>query len=238
VSTYFAAHNFDVVRNPKTRVVLDDARHFLMTTREKFDAVTSDPLDPWVKGAAALYTREFFDEVKAHLNPGGVVTLFVQLYESNPAAVKSEIATFLEAFPNGVVWGNTQNGAGYDLVLMGTVDPIKIDVDKIEQTLKSPQYARVAQSLAEIGMVSATDLFSTYAGRRPDLDPWMSDAMINHDRNLRLQYLAGLGLNLYQSDAIYADMLKHATRYPDELFVGSPSTIQALKAGIARQQGR
>ena len=43
------------------------------------------------------------------------MTLFVQLYESNPAAVKSEISTFLEAFPHGVVWGNTQNGAGYDL---------------------------------------------------------------------------------------------------------------------------
>ena len=70
-----------------------------MTTDEKFDAITSDPLDPWVKGAAMLYTREFFDEVKQHLNPGGVVTLFVQLYESNPAAVKSEIGTFLEVFP-------------------------------------------------------------------------------------------------------------------------------------------
>ena len=238
VSTYFAEHNFDVVRNPKTRIVLDDARHYLMTTDEKFDAITSDPLDPWVKGAAMLYTREFFDEVKEHLNPGGVVTLFVQLYESNPAAVKSEIATFLEAFPNGVVWGNTQNGAGYDLVLMGTVDAVKIDVDRIEQTLKSPQYARVAQSLAEIGMLSAVDLFSTYAGKRPDLDPWMSDAMINRDRNLRLQYLAGLGLNLYQSDVIYADMLRHATRYPDELFAGSEATLQALRAGIARQQGR
>ena len=43
--------------------------------------------------------------------------------------MKSEIATFLEAFPHGVVWGNTKNGAGYDLVLMGTVEPIRIDVD-------------------------------------------------------------------------------------------------------------
>jgi spermidine synthase len=238
VSTYFAEHNFDVIRNPKTRVVLDDARHFLMTTREKFDAITSDPLDPWVKGAAMLYTREFFEEVKNHLNPGGVVTLFVQLYESNPAAVKSEIATFLEAFPNGVVWGNTQNGAGYDLVLMGTVDPVTIDVDKVDATLKSPEYARVAQSLSEIGMFSAVDLFSTYAGKRPDLEPWLSDAIINRDRNLRLQYLAGLGLNLYQSDVIYADMLKHATRFPAELFAGSPATLKALESGIARQQGR
>lgn len=238
VSTYFAEHNFDVVRNPKTRIVLDDARHFLMTTDEKFDAITSDPLDPWVKGAAMLYTREFFEEVKEHLNPGGVVTLFVQLYESTPAAVKSEIATFLEAFPNGVVWGNTQNGAGYDLVLMGTIDPVRIDVDAIERRLKSPDYARVSQSLSEIGMRSAPDLFATYAGKRPDLDPWMSDAIINRDRNLRLQYLAGLGLNLYQADVIYADMLKHATRFPDELFTASPATLQSLRMGIAREQGR
>ena len=151
--------------------------------------------------------------------------------------MKSEIATFLEAFPNGVVWGNTQNGAGYDLVLLGQVERTKIDVDAIEAKLRRPEYAPVAQSLAQIGMLSAVDLFSTYAGRRPDLDPWMRDAVINRDRNLRLQYLAGLGLNLYQSDVIYSDMLRYA-RYPDDLFQGAPSTLQTLRQGIERAQGR
>jgi hypothetical protein len=74
------------------------------TTDEKFDAITSDPLDPWVKGAAMLYTREFFQVVKEHLNPGGVVTLFVQLYESNTEAVKSEIATLAQVFPDTTLW--------------------------------------------------------------------------------------------------------------------------------------
>src|SRR4029077_5802604 len=78
VSPYFAEHNFDVVRNPKVHVRIDDARHFVETTHEKFDAITSDPLDPWVKGAAMLYTVEFFEMAKQHLNPDGVVTLFVQ----------------------------------------------------------------------------------------------------------------------------------------------------------------
>ena len=110
---------------------------------EKFDAITSDPLDPWVKGAAMLYTREFFELAKQHLNPGGVVTLFVQLYESNTEAVKSEIATFMEAFPNGVVWGNTQEGRGYDLVLLGQLTPGPINVDEIEQRLQRPEYAQV-----------------------------------------------------------------------------------------------
>jgi spermidine synthase len=238
VSTYFAEHNFNVVNNPKTRVYLDDARHYLQTTDEKFDAITSDPLDPWVKGAAMLYTREFFELTKRHLNPGGVVTLFVQLYESNTEAVKSEIATFMETFPNGVVWGNTQDGRGYDLVLLGQLSPNPIDVDAIEERLQRPEYAQVRLSLSQIGMNSAVDLFSTYAGTAAELRPWLRDATINRDRNLRLQYLAGLGLNLYQSEWIYADMLTHASGYPHNLFVASEGTAAALRAGIRREQGR
>jgi spermidine synthase len=238
VAKYFGEHNFRVVDNPKVHIRIDDARHYLLTTNEKFDAITSDPLDPWVKGAAMLYTEEFFELVKSKLNPGGAVTLFVQLYESNTEAVKSEIATFMKVFPNGVVWGNTNNGAGYDLVLLGQVEDTKIDVDAIQAKLQRPEYAPMAQSLREIGMNSAVDLFSTFAGRAKDLQPWLADASINRDRNLRLQFLAGMGLNLYQSDTIYSGMLAYAHRFPDELFVASPETMAALRAGILREQGR
>jgi spermidine synthase len=231
VSTHFAEHNFDVVRNPKVRVHLDDARHYLLTTDEKFDAITSDPLDPWVKGAATLYTREFFQEVKSHLNPGGVVTLFVQLYESTDAAVKSEIATFLEAFPNGAVFANTVNGQGYDLVLFGQLEDGRINVDAVQARLDDPANAAIAQSLREIGIFSAIDLFGTYAGRRSDMAGWLSDAIINTDRNLKLQYLAGLGLNLYQSDAIYRAMIRDV-QYPETLFEGSEETLKALRDKI------
>ncbi len=231
VSTHFAEHNFDVVRNPKVRIHLDDARHYLLTTDEKFDAVTSDPLDPWVKGAATLYTREFFQEVKDHLNPGGVVTLFVQLYESNEAAVKSEIATFLEAFPNGAVFANTVNGQGYDLVLFGQLDARKIDVDRVQQRLSDPANDAVRRSLSEIGINSAVELFGTYAGRSSDMSGWLRDGIINTDRNLRLQYLAGLGLNLYHADIIYKAMIAQS-RYPDDLFAGSADTLQQLRTRI------
>jgi spermidine synthase len=237
VSTYFAQHNYDVVNNPKVQIHIDDARHFLLTTDETFDAITSDPLDPWVKGAATLYTREFFELVKSRLNPGGIVTLFVQLYESNTEAVKSEIGTFMEAFPNGVVWGNTNNGVGYDLVVMGTVEPLTIDLDAMQAKLDDPRFAQIAQSFREIGIHSAVDLFSTYAGSARDLAPWLKDAAINRDRNLRLQYLAGMGLNLYESGPIYAQMLAHA-RYPEGLFTGSPDHLQALRDAMSRAHGR
>jgi len=236
VSTHFAEHNFNVVANPKVKVHLDDARHYLLTTNEKFDAITSDPLDPWVKGAATLYTREFFQVVKSHLNPGGVVTLFVQLYESTDSAVKSEIATFLEAFPNGAVFANTVNGQGYDLVLFGQVEAGKINVDTVQARLDDPANAAIAQSLRDIGIFSAIDLFGTYAGRQSDMKNWLSDAIINTDRNLKLQYLAGLGLNLYQSDAIYKAMIREV-KYPEELFEGSDETLKALRAKVQASLG-
>ena len=59
---------------------------------------------------------------------------------------------------------------------------------------------------------------------------------INTDRNLRLQYLAGRGLNLYQSDLIYRSMIRDS-RYPEDLFEGSPQTLQALRARIDASLG-
>jgi spermidine synthase len=237
ISTYFSDYNFDVVRNPKVAIRVDDARHFLFTTKESFDAITSDPLDPWVKGAAMLYTREFFDLVKRHLNPGGVVTLFVQLYESNTEAVKSEIATFFDAFPQGMIFANLVNGEGYDLVLLGQAQPAGIDLDRIEARLRRPEYGPVVKSLAAIRMSSAVDLFATFAGSAADMAPWLRDAQINRDRNLRLQYLAGRGLNLYQAAAIFSEMRPFAN-HPGAIFRGSDEHLALLDEKIRLVLGR
>jgi len=234
-SKYFGEFNYSVVKNPKVHIQIDDARHFLGTTTERFDAITSDPFDPWVKGAANLYTKEFWELAKSHLNPGGVVTVFVQLYEAGTPAVKSEVATFLKVFPGGIVWANNYNGQGYDVVLMGQAEASKIDVDSIQGRLSSPQFATVAQSLREIGINSAIDLLGTYAAQGPQLKDWLADAQLNLDRNLRLQYLAGLGLNKYEQAEIYAAMARNRA-YPDSLFTGSPPALAALRAAIARPQ--
>ena len=233
VATLFAGANFDVMSNPKVDIQIDDARHFVLTTERMFDAVTSDPFDPWVKGAASLYTREFFDLIKRHLKPGGVVTVFVQLYESTEEAVKSEVATFLDAFPNGMVFGNAPNGVGYDVVLLGQVEPTEIHIDDIEQRLSRPEYAKVKKSLGDIGFGSAAQLFATYAGRASELQPWLAGAQINRDRNLRLQYLAGLGMNLYDQAAIYSHMVRFR-RYPENVFFGTSEDLRPLRAALRR----
>jgi spermidine synthase len=226
---YFDDVNFDVMDAPKVSIRLDDGRHVLATSNELFDGITSDPLDPWVKGAATLYTEEFWQLVRLHLAPGGVVTVFVQLYQSTDAAVKSEVATFFEVFPAGGVFANTVEGRGYDLVLLARADGSPIDIDAIHSRLGSQRYAPVARSLLEVGFVSAADLFGTFVGGRKDFETWLEGAQINRDRNLRLQYLAGEGFALYRAEEIFASMVTHRPQFPEALFTGSPLRLEELR---------
>jgi spermidine synthase len=226
---YFAKENYSVMHDPRVQIVYDDARHFVLTTNEKFDIITSDPIHPWVKGSATLYSKEYFELVKQHLNPGGIVTQWVPLYESDDPTVKSEVATFFNVFPNGSVWGNDNNGAGYDTVLLGQVEPLKIDADAIERRMENPADAPIAKSLHDVGFGSVVDLLATYAGQRGDLLPWLEGAEINRDGNLRLQYMAGLALNTSMEGAIYNEILSYR-RYPRNMIVASPPIEQALRA--------
>ena len=234
---YFGDYNFGVVASSKLELKIDDGRHFLATTREKFDAITSDPLDPWVKGAAVLYTREFWELCKARLNPGGAVTVFLQLYETTEDAAKSEVATFLSVFPNGALFANTVEGQGYDAVLLGRADDTPIDVDRAQQRLDSADGERIARSLEHVGFDSALDLLGTYAGGANDMSDWLGSAAINTDRNLRLQYLAADGLNVYRADAIYRALVPRGVRFPERLFVGSPAALEELRQRLRARQG-
>lgn len=228
VSRYFTKENYDVVNDPRVEIVYDDARHFILTTKERFDVITSDPIHPWVKGAATLYTKEYFELVKQHLNPGGVVTQWVPLYESLPDVVKSEVATFFDVFPNGTLWSNDIEGKGYDLVLAGHTSAHTIDLDSLQARLARPENARVNRSLAEVGFNSMMSLLLTYAGQARDLAPWFADAEINRDANLRLQYLAGLGLNVYENASILDQILRYR-KYPENLFAGAPTERAFLR---------
>jgi len=226
VSGYFSKENYNVVKDPRVEIVYDDARSFILSSREKFDIITSDPIHPWVKGAATLYTREYFELVKRHLKPGGVVTQWVPLYESTSEAVKSEMATFFAVFPDGIVWINDREGGG-DVVLLGQIDPVPINVDEVVERFNRADNTRAAKSLRDIGFVSAVDLLSSYAGRGPDLATWLKGAAINTDRDLRLQYLAGMGLNVDAQDQIYSELME-ARRIPPGLFVASAETLAKL----------
>jgi spermidine synthase len=224
---FFGNEDYHVALNPRTHIVFDDARHYLLTTKEKFDIIASDPLDVFLKGTAALYSREYFESVKRHLNPGGMFTLYVPLYETDEPTIRSELATFFQAFPYGTVWANTRDGLGYDTVFMGQLMPLKIDLDEIEQRASRQDYAAVRQSLREVDIQNPFDLLSTYAGNAVDLAPWLEGAAINSDGNLRLSYLAGWGINAELADDLYRKMIGYRRR-PVQIFSGSTARLQVF----------
>jgi spermidine synthase len=233
VAHYFREENYEVLQDPRVQLVYEDARHFALTSRDKFDIITSDPIHPWVKGAATLYTKEYFELCKAHLNPGGLITQWVPLYESNSRAIKSTLATFFSVFPDGTIWGNDDMGEGYDVVLLGQRDPLGINIDDLQRKLHAPEYRLVEQSLGEIGIKSVFGLLTTYTGQGPDLEPWLRGAELNVDRNLRLQYLAGMTSAAESPNDIYQELLQYC-RFPEEMIHGSSSWIRALAKAIER----
>ena len=237
VAPRFAKENYDVVNDPRTELVYDDGRHFIHTTKEKFDVITSDPIDPWVKGCAALNTVEYYTMCRDHLNPGGVMALWMPFYESNSQTVKSLISTFFEVFPNGIIWSNDFDGVGYDAVLFGQVGPTQINLDELQERLDREDHFAVKQSMYEVGFNSIVDLLATYGGQATDLHEWRKDAQINTDRNLRLQYLAGMWLNAYQEERNFSEILGYY-RFPDELFSGSEENLSALKTALEKSGRR
>ena len=230
---FFGDQNYHVLNDPRTDIHYDDARHFVLTTSEKFDIITSDPIHPWVKGAATLYSKEYFEECKRHLKPGGVITQWVPLYESDAETVKSEIATFFDVFPNGTIWANDNNGQGYDVVLLGQVEPTKIDVDALQARLNRPDYATVRESLQQVGFPTAISLLGTYLGRGSDLRPWLANAQINRDIDLRLQYLAGMGVNNFDANNIAA-AIAGVRQFPPDMFTGSAEALGQLQGSLVK----
>jgi spermidine synthase len=240
--------NPHIVEGKEVRVVYDDGRHYIRTLPKdaKFDVVTSDPIDPWVKGCAALNTVEYYEMCRDHLNPGGVMSLWIPLYQSDNETIKSVISTFFQVFPNGILFSNDTSGEGFDAILLGQVEQTRIDLDKLRGLMKSPDYARVRESLIEAGFGmdtggikwkpnmfrdEALSLLATYAGRASDMKEWMQNAQINTDRNLRLQYLAGMSVNSFMATEILNGILKYY-RFPENVFLGSSERVEEIKLAL------
>ncbi|HLS85623.1 MAG TPA: polyamine aminopropyltransferase [Burkholderiales bacterium] len=89
-----AVHN-GVFDNPKLRVLIDDGMKFVRETQEKFDLITLDLNDP-IGPAAALYSSEFFHQLRQALAPGGALTLHLGTPVGQPERV-AELAQRLNA---------------------------------------------------------------------------------------------------------------------------------------------
>jgi len=237
IAPFFENENHAVMKDPRTEVIIDDGRHFIRTTKEKFDIITSDPIDPWVKGCAALNTVEYYQLCKSRLKPDGIMALWMPFYECDLVTARSMIASFVEAFPHSILWLNNADDEGYDAVLMGQVQPFQINLDSIFDRLKQQDYGLVKKSLEDGGFPSILSLLSTFAAQAGDLKDWLRGAPINSDRNLRLQYLAGFSYNNFIGSEIVDD-IRRFYRFPNDIFIGSTQRLQMLKLAFDKDKLR
>ncbi len=83
----------------RAHLIVDDARaQLVLADEDTYDAVVSQPSHPWLAGSSALYTQEFFREVDRALKPGGVLSLWTNLFRIDIPHLKSIVHTLLEVF--------------------------------------------------------------------------------------------------------------------------------------------
>jgi spermidine synthase/MFS family permease len=131
-----APANRDVLRNPKVHVTINDAREQLLTTRNTYDLIFSEPSNPYRAGVASLYTQEFYEAVSKKLNPGGFFLQWVQAYEVDGQTVRTVYATFNSVFPYVETW-QTQSG---DTLLLGSLTPVKHDATLLREKITQDTY--------------------------------------------------------------------------------------------------
>src|ERR1700733_7820460 len=115
---YLSSLNHDVLRDPRVHVIFDDARNFLLTTREKYDLIISEPSNPWIAGVATLFTDEFYAAARRTLTPGGKFVQWVQAYSLAPTDLQMVVATLVPHFADVTLW----RAAGPDLLLLARSD--------------------------------------------------------------------------------------------------------------------
>jgi spermidine synthase len=115
--------NRNVLDNPRVHLSFADAREVLMTTREGYDLIFSEPSNPYRAGLASFFTRDFYAAAAARLAEGGFFLQWMQAYEVDHETVDTVLATMASVFGSVEVW-QTQGG---DLLLAATTEPRTLD---------------------------------------------------------------------------------------------------------------
>jgi Tfp pilus assembly protein PilF len=134
-------------------------------------------------GVSTLFTREFFQAARAHLQPGGILCQWAHTYNISDADLRSIVDTFLSAFPDGSAWlvGTS------DLLLIGSTSPIRALDAGISAAWNRPG---VAEDLAQVEVSDPFDILSLFIARGPDLQRYTAAAPVQTDDRLALEYSA------------------------------------------------
>lgn len=116
------------LRDPRVQSLMTDGRLHIKTTRSRYDLVLVDVPDPVTAALNRFYTREFFDEVRRRLRPGGVLVIGVSstagLRETSAANRNATLYhTLGQIFPRVLALGDRF------LMLVATDRPARISAD-------------------------------------------------------------------------------------------------------------
>jgi spermidine synthase/MFS family permease len=168
---FFSAFNNDVMRNPRVKIHVEDARSFVAFTGRKYDIINSIPSNPWMAGVSQLFTEEFFRDCKNRLNDGGVMLQWLQRYCLTEEDFKLVLRTFRRVFPSVHVWTGSLRA---DYLLVGSNEPPNLAYENVKRLFAGEA---VRADLARVNLrtpAAASSLFvmgtgniEKYAGAGP-----------------------------------------------------------------------
>ena len=158
----FLPRNGAAFADPRGTLHIDDAKSFFSTHSRRYDLIVSEPSNPWVSGVSGLFTREFYRRVRGHLNPGGLLAQWMQLYEIDASLVASVLRAVGEEFPHYAVFAPSD----HDLLTVASESPIPLPSQS--RVFEDPG---LAKELWTVHVLTAGDLDARYLGSRATLEP-------------------------------------------------------------------
>lgn len=104
------------LRDDRVQVHIEDGRFFLNTTANRYDLITSEPPPPKIAGVVNLYSQEYFELIREHLNPGGYASYWLPVQQLQPIDTLAIVKAFCNAFDDCSLW----SGGGLEWMLMGS----------------------------------------------------------------------------------------------------------------------
>ena len=154
---HFQPHNTAVFEDPRSHILVEDAKRVFATRRAGYDIIVSEPSNPWVSGVASLFSREFYATLAASLADGGLLVQWLQLYEIDRMLVASVLKALAQSFDDYHLY------AAHDGDLLVIASPRgKVPEPGAELFAMQP----VAQALARVGIESTDDLRVRWLGSR------------------------------------------------------------------------
>jgi spermidine synthase len=218
----FAAVNRGAVDSPRVRLVIGDGRNHLQHTAARYDVICSEPSNLWIAGMSNLFTREFYEEVKGRLAPGGVACQWIQGYSLRASDLGIALRTFAAVFPHVSVWA-----ASADILLLGSTDPVRWDRDWMARCLS---LGPISADLVPIGIDRPEALFRYLRIEDADARRLAGSGPENRDLFPRLEYSAPLALfDIVTEAALVIMKFQAAPVTGDFASIGGPAVIEAYR---------